>query len=899
MEKWYDKSISGTLGHFRTNANMGLSGNEAAKRQNEHGKNEFAKQERVSLFKAILHQLSDISTIILLLAAALSFGLALRHGEGFIEPIVILSIVILNITLAITQERSAEKALEALTDLNAPNCIVLRDGIRQEIETAELVPGDIISLQLGNMVPADARLLESTNLQIDESALTGESEPSEKDAGILLEGNAAIGDQCNMVFSGCHVTSGHGLAVVTATGMASQIGKIAGYLNNSQKIKTPLQRRLVQVSKSISIIAIGAAVFLLVLGILQGESFWTMVMLAATLAVAAVPETLNLIVTLSLSHGVKNMVKKNALIRKLPAVETLGNTSVICSDKTGTLTQNRMSVQRLWIPGGEAFDAEDKFTQEQGEVLIRFALASNATVQTMEDGSQRIIGNPTEMAIMRLMSEKGYSKESYEQQHPVAGEIPFSSERKMMTVIVREPSGGYIILTKGALDRLPLAPLDEATKKAVADVHESFAGEALRVLALGVRHIDVLPSLDAVDEIERDLSLCGLIGLIDPARPEAAQAVAKAKMAGIRTIMITGDHAATASAIARKIGILKDEKEVITGQQLQNMSDEELCDNIRQYSVYARVSPEDKIRIVEAWQENGEVVSMTGDGVNDTPALKAADVGISMGKSGTEVAKSASDMVLTDDNFATIIDAVEEGRNVYSNIKKTIYFLLVCNISEIVIMLVAQMKGWGIPVTPIMLLLVNVLGDGVPGLYLARETSDPRLMDRGPIRRDESFLRGGLLKVIIRQTIACAAVVLIGYYIGAFVLLPGMSAPSQAIGQTVAFLVLGWTSILHLFTVRSRKSVFKRTIRDNPQLLFSAIAMISMFALLAAFPVVGRFFDLTGIGSLHWLIAAGLSILPTIIAEISKLIDNRTEIREIREYRNRVIRHRAHRDEDF
>lgn len=553
-----------------------------------------------------------------------------------------------------------------------------------------MVPGDIILLHLGSIVPADARLLSSTNLQVDESALTGESEPSEKDANILLQGSVPLGDQLNMVFSSCHVTSGHGTAVVTATGMQTEMGKIAGYLNNSQKIKTPLQQRLERVAKSISMIAVLAAVLLLVIGFLQGESIWVMVMLAATLAVAAVPETLNLIVTLSLSQGVKNMVNKNALIRKLSAVETLGNTSVICSDKTGTLTQNQMTIEKLWIPGNEPFEAGDEFAAGQTELLTLFALASNASVQEEEDGTLTIMGNPTEKAIMRLLHEKGLSKERISEQYRIVGEIPFSSERKMMTIVLEASTGEYLIITKGALDRLPLKAFDEEREKEVDRVHKYFTGEALRVLSLGIRYVNEAPSMDKPEEIERDLELCGLIGLIDPARPEAAQAVEKAKLAGIRTIMITGDHAATASAIARNIGILGENEKVLTGQQLKTMSDEELCRNIHHYSVYARVSPEDKIRIVEAWQENGEVVSMTGDGVNDTPALKAADVGISMGQSGTEVAKSASDMVLTDDNFATIIDAISEGRNVFSNIRKTIYFLLVCNISEIVIMLVAS-----------------------------------------------------------------------------------------------------------------------------------------------------------------------------------------------------------------
>lgn len=899
MKKWYDTDILDALKDFKVSTDTGLSVQEAGNRQIEYGKNVLVAQERESLLKEILHQLGDISTIILLLAAALSFVLALRHGDDFIEPFVILSIVILNTVLAITQERSAENALEVLSCLNSPTCIVLRDGVQQEIETSGVVPGDLIFLKLGDMVPADTRLLESTNLQIDESSLTGESEPSEKDAWIVLQGNVALGDQRNMAFSGCLVTSGHGLGVVTSIGMETQMGKIAGYLNDSQKIKTPLQIRLSKVAKTISMIAIGSAVFLLILGLVQGESFWTMIMLAATLAVAAVPETLNLIVTLSLSQGVKNMVTKNALIRKLPAVETLGSTSVICSDKTGTLTQNKMTIKRLWIPGSNSFEASEQFTVEQEEFIILYAMASNATVQKGDNGSLQFFGNPTEVAIMRLLHEKNFFKDSFEQQYRKVGEIPFSSSRKMMTVILEDPAGGCIVVTKGALDRLPLSSLTEEEKKAIKETHDSFAVRALRVIALGTRHIDTLPTQEQLEDVESDLTLRGIIGLIDPPRPEAAIAVAKAKKAGIRTVMITGDHAETAGAIARDIGICDEHDKVVTGTELQSMTDDELCANIQHYSVYARVSPEDKIRIVEAWQENGAVVTMTGDGVNDTPALKAADVGVSMGKSGTEVAKSASDMILTDDNFATIIDAVAEGRSVYSNIRKTIYFLLVCNISEIVIMLVAQMRGWGIPVTPVMLLLVNVLGDGIPGLYLAKETSDIRMMDRGPIRRDEGFLSGGLLHVIVTQTLACSAVVLTGFYIGAFIHLPGMPLPSHQIGQTVAFLVLGWTSIFHVFTVRSRKSMFKRTIRDNMPLFCSAFIMVSIFGFLVAFPSVGHIFDLYAIGSTHWLIAVGLSLVPTIVAEIGKLIDNHTRIREIYNYRHRVIRHRAHGNDEF
>lgn len=891
MNNWYELPIVQVISELNADPSQGLKNEQISQIQAEKGRNEFAKPKPESLLQSIFRQLKEISTIILLCAAGLSFALALRENSGFLEPAVIMSIVIMNLILALTQERSAERALEALSKLNSPFCIVLRDGVQQKIDTVEVVPGDIIILKTGDMIPADARLIINNNFYVDESSLTGESETVEKDAEAVLEGSIPLGDQFNMVFSGCLVTAGNATAVVVATGMQTQMGKIAGYLNSSQRLRTPLQLRLVKVAKVISTIAIIAAVLLLTLGILQGEDFWTMMLLAVTLAVAAVPETLPIIVTLSLSHGVKNMVAKNALVRKLPAVETLGNTSVICSDKTGTLTQNKMSIRKLWVLGEEPVLAEADLSAAQASFLRMLAMASTAKVETNGEGQVNIIGDPTETAIMRLFSDKGFHKSDIEEQYPKVGEIPFSSERKMMTVVVAGQDGGFIVLTKGALDRLPLDEMSENVQQEINEIHDQFAGGALRIIALASKKVSSLP--DDLEELENGLDFIGFVGLIDPPRPEAIAAVSTAKKAGIRTIMITGDHAATASAIAKDIGIISDNDQIMTGVELAKMPDEELCENIKNYSVYARVSPEDKIRIVEAWQENNEVVAMTGDGVNDAPALSAADVGVAMGQSGTEVAKSAADIVLTDDNFATIIEAVHEGRNVYSNIRKTIYFLLVCNISEIIIMLWAQIMGWGMPVTPVMLLLVNVIGDGVPGLHLSRELSDPRIMDRGPIHRKESFLSGGLLRVIIHQTIACSAVVLIGYYISAFSIVSDNILPSNLVGQTVAFLILGWTSILHIFTARSRKSIFKRTMRDNPNLVISAIGMVLLFTFMALIPPVGRIFGLTAISLNHWLIAIGLTLLPTVVAEIVKLYDNRSDIRESKAYKDRVVKHQS------
>jgi len=873
MNNWYNVDKEAVLKEHNTDAQNGISADEASLRLAKYGQNKFAEKKKESLFTQILRQLKDVSVIILLLAAGLSFALALKEGEGFIEPAVIIAIVIMNVILAVTQERGAERALEALAVLNSPTCFVIRDGVKQEIDTSLVVPGDIIVLKTGGLVPADARILECESFEVDEASLTGESEPSEKTAVTLQKENAPLGDQTNMVFSGCLVAAGHAKAVVCSTGMETQIGKIAGYLRSAKKNKTPLQLRLDKLGKLISGIAIVSAIALLAIGLIQGKEPWHLVLLAVALAVAAVPETLMLIVTLMLMQGVKKMISKNALIRKLQAVETLGSTSVICSDKTGTLTQNKMAVKRLWMYGTPPVGDAEIQSEEQLWFLKKLLLACNVTVEHV-DGEDKIIGDPTEAAIMRLCLQKGLNKKELDADYKRVAEIPFSSARKMMTVVVRKPDGKYLLLTKGAFDNIPYVKKDQNHIKELEDEHNAFAEDALRIITLASKELDALPSKEELDKLESGLVFEGFIGIIDPPRPEAAAAIARAKKAGIRTIMITGDHAATAAAIARELGIIAAKEGIITGAELAKLSDEELYGSIEYYSVYARVTPADKIRIVQAWQRLGAVVSMTGDGVNDAPALKAADVGVSMGINGTEVAKSASDMVLTDDNFSTIVEAVTEGRNVFSNIRKLIYFLVVCNISEVVVMLIGQISGWGIPVTPIMLLLVNVLGDGIPGMALAKEHSDERMMERKPIDRNEGFFSGGLLEVIIRQTAVCSIVVLAGFYIGKFISLSGAHAPSQEIGQTVAFLVLGWTSVLHIFTVRSRKSIFRRSLKDNVQLPLSAAAMFIVLGALAAIPGFNEIFNLYDISGWHWLIAAGLSVIPTIVAEYGKLWDN-------------------------
>ena len=887
LADWCEKSSKTVIEELKSDGGIGLPDSSIADRQSEYGKNQIDEQKGESIGKKVLSNLRDVSAVVLIIAALLSLIMGIHSGEGYVEFFVIIGIVILNIILAVTQEASAEKSLAALKRLSAPSSVVIRDGGQREVDSAELVPGDIMLLRAGDLISADARILESADLAVDESTLTGESMPSEKNADVELRGKTPLADQLNMVFSGCLVTAGRAKAIVTATGMNTQMGHIAAHLNNAQKLRTPLQLRLDKLGKIISLIAILSAIVLFGINLLYGADLWETVFLAISLAVAAVPETLTLIVTLTLAHGVTLLAEKNALIRKLPAVETLGSMSVICTDKTGTLTQNRMAVKRLWLENGGLFNGEDEFLPGQTEFLNKLTLACNASAETQPDGTVRIIGDPTESAILRLFTEKGGDAGELNREYPRVAEISFSSQRKMMTTIHKSPEGGYLVLTKGAFDRIPFADSGQDKLKARRDTHDAFAHDALRIIALGSKRIDSLPDDGHLGEIERDLNFEGIIGIIDPPRPECAAAVVKAKKAGIRTVMITGDHAATAGAIARQIGILAETERILTGAELSEMSDSELIDNVANYSVYARVSPEDKIRIVEAWQEHDEVVAMTGDGVNDAPALKAADVGVSMGITGTEVAKSASDMILTDDNFTTIVEAVHRGRDVFSNIRKTVYFLLVCNFSEIIIMIGAQLMGWGMPLTPIMLLLINVLGDGIPGIQLAYEKSDPRIMQRQPIGRDESLFTG-LNYVIAKQIAAFVIVTWIGYYLGCVRFLSDVCPPSHIAGQTMAFLIVGWTSILHVFTVRSRQSIFIRELTDNPKIIVSAAGMIALFALIVMIPPAADIFGMTPLGMEQWVIVIALSAVPTVTAEIGKFIQNNAEMFR---YRRRIVEH--------
>ncbi|MFS1125107.1 HAD-IC family P-type ATPase, partial [Enterococcus faecalis] len=645
----YKQTIEEVRKVTEADPDTGLSSQEVDERRKKQGLNKFNEAPKESMIKKFFRSLSDFTTIVLLIAAVISFytAFATEHGDLF-EGLLIIAIVVINSVLSIVQEGNAEKALESLQDMNKQTATVIRDGKVTTVESEQLVVGDILVLESGDAISADARLIEASQLRVEESALTGESEAVEKDAAFIAEEDESLGDQLNMVFKGCTVAAGRGKAIVTAIGMATEMGKIADLLNENTMQKTPLQVRLNQLGKRISMIALAAAALVFVIGELQGEPLLEMFMTSISLAVAAVPETLTVIVTLTLAYGVQKMARKHAIIRQLPAVETLGTANVICSDKTGTLTQNEMRVRRVWSKEDEVTNIEDSMTNSAMEILKMAALCTDVTVE-QEDDDLVIKGNPTEVAIVRAVEENYHTKAELEEKYPRVNELPFDSERKMMTT-VHQMGEKYISITKGAFD--VLAPrFSSGDVEQAGIVNDRFGKRALRVIAVGYATYDEEPQDISSEALEKDLRLIGLIGMIDPPRPESKGAIKRAKKAGIKTVMITGDHVVTASAIAKELGILNDPSEALSGSELHQLSDEELDARVKALSVYARVTPEDKIRIVKSWQRTGAVVAMTGDGVNDAPALKASNVGCAMGITGTDVAQSAADMILTDDNF--------------------------------------------------------------------------------------------------------------------------------------------------------------------------------------------------------------------------------------------------------
>lgn len=849
----------------------GITDDEAVKRLQVYGRNELDEGERKTVWGMFLEQFKNVMVIILLVAAAIS---------GFMNELtdtaIILVVVIVNAVLGVMQESKAEKALAALKKMSAPHARVKRNGSVAQINTEDIVPGDIVLLEAGDYVPADMRLLQCASLKIEEAALTGESVPAEKITAAIAKDDIVIGDRRNMAYSGSSVTYGRGTGIVTATGMNTEVGKIAGHLSRSESRETPLQKKLGELSKylTIGIVAISAVIF--TAGVLQGRDYFEMFLTAVSLAVAAIPEGLPAVITIVLAMGVQRMAKRNSIVRKLSAVETLGSTEIICSDKTGTLTQNKMTVKEVYLDG--SVHSADDFTEENGSFAIfahSLVLCNDSKAAGTDGDDAGFIGDPTETALAYFAASKGIRKDRIDRLAPRIDEVPFDSERKLMST-VNQIHGAYRIITKGAPDVLlgrcdrilangEVRTMDGKERDRVAEANGAMAGKALRVLAVAIRDMENIPENVASETVEREMVFVGLVGMIDPPRPEVKEAVRVCAKAGIRPVMITGDHRDTATAIARELGIIKSEDEVITGAQLNKISEEDFETSVAGYSVYARVSSEHKVRIVNAWKKQGRVVAMTGDGVNDAPALKAADIGIGMGITGTDVAKGVSNMVLADDNFATIVIAVEEGRKIFSNIRKTIQFLLSSNLGEVVTLFVATMLNWTI-MFPIHILWVNLVTDTLPALALGVEKAEKDVMGQKPRKAKNSFFSEGFGFSILYQGIFKGFLTLTAYF-------TGLSLYSEATAITMAFATLGLIQLTHSLNVRSNdKSLFRLGVFTN-RYLTGAIAVSALLQVIVI--VVPRFnsiFRVTQLNPAQWgiVLAASLAIIP--IVELAKAI---------------------------
>ncbi len=863
----YDKSKEEVLSCLGVDPQKGLSKEKALELKQKYGENKLREKKKKTLWGRFVEQFKDVMILILIAAAVISFAIAVveRNPKEFFEPALILLIVIINAIMGVMQESKAEKALDALKNMSAPHARVIRDGAEAIIDAKDLVPGDIIRLEAGDFVPADARLLQSVSLKSEESALTGESVPAEKDADAVIPENAPLGDRATMIFSGCSITYGTALAVVTATGMDTEMGKIANLLDNEEETQTPLQEKLANLGKYLGFMAIGACAIIFIVGIANNIPVMEIFMTAVSLAVSAIPEGLPAIVTIVLSIGVQRMVKKNALIRRLPAVETLGSASIICSDKTGTLTQNKMTLTKAYADGEEGTeDISSNSTAKIKELLKYATLCCDGSV-IFENGEEKHIGDPTETAIIVASHKMGMEKDALNNEFPRLGEIPFDSDRKLMSTI-NKVDGKNIVIVKGAFDMITSCCKDGDLEKAKS-ITEKMSENALRVLAVAYKEIDSIPENLTSENLENDLIFMGLVGMIDPPRPEAKEAVALCRRAGIKPIMITGDHIITASAIAKELGILSPEDRAITGAELDKMTDRELDEMVEHIAVYARVSPENKIRIVKAWQRRGQVVSMTGDGVNDAPALKAADIGCAMGITGTDVAKGAADMTLTDDNFATIVDAVREGRGIYANIKKVVGFLLGTNIGEVITVFVAMLLWHKTPLLSMQLLWINLVTDSLPAIALGMEAVEKDVMDKKPKPKDEGIFAHGFGVRIVLQGIMFALLTLIAFYVGE-------KAKGIAGGQTMAFMVLSLSQVVQSFNMRSEHSLFKVGFFTNKK-LNGAVLISLLLVLLVLFTPVKEAFGLIFLTKELYLLALGLVLVPLAVMEIAKAIKSK------------------------
>ena len=898
-EKWFNKTANEVEEYLQTNMEKGLTAEEVKKRQEENGFNELKQAKKKSLFVKFLEQFKDFMIIVLIIAAIVSGVVGVAQGEGITDTIIILIVVIANAIIGVAQEAKAEKSLEALQKLSGHEAKVIRDNTIQTVPARELVEGDIVVLDTGDYIPADLRIFEAVNLKSQEASLTGESVPVEKQSAVIEKDELSIGDRENMLFSSSLVTYGRGKGIVVETGMNTEVGKIAEMLTETEEQETPLQKKLNSLGKTLGIVALIICVVIFIIGIIQGREVISMFMTAVSLAVAAIPEGLAAVSTIVLAIGVQKMVKKNAIVKKLPAVETLGSATVICSDKTGTLTQNKMTVEKIFI-NGETKDLEEYIKIDNSEDVKKLVYANMLCNDTKISGDGTLTGDPTETALVDMAFKLDFDPTVYDRM-PRIEEVPFDSDRKLMTT-VNEVNGKYIVYTKGGVDELlkickgyikdgEIKDNLEEYSKIIKEHNKNMAKEALRVLACSYKEIDHKPTKEDIKNLEKDLIFIGMVGMIDPPREEAKKAVEKCKTAGIKTVMITGDHKITATAIAKKLGILENEDEAITGADLEKISDEDLEKNVRKYSVYARVSPEHKVRIVKAWQKNGEIVAMTGDGVNDSPALKTADIGCAMGVVGTDVAKEAADVILTDDNFATIVSAVEEGRRIYDNILKAIQFLLSSNVGEIIVLFLATLctplfANWfGITdinhleiLLPIHILWINLVTDSLPALALAFDPANKGIMERNPKKANQGVFTKGMTWRVIYQGAMIGFLTLGAFMIGLATTntpIEGLSLDQSKIevGQTMAFVTLALSELVHVFNVRdNKKSIFRTNIFNNSKLILATIASAALMLIILFVPALRNIFSIPVLPSENILELVCLIFAPVVIVEIFKLL---------------------------
>ncbi|WP_071131300.1 cation-translocating P-type ATPase [Enterococcus timonensis] len=878
---FYTMSQDDTLKALQS-SKEGLSQSEVSKRLAEYGPNALDEGKKKSLLVKFFEQFKDFMIIVLLVAAVISAVI----GHEITDAIIILVVVIVNAVFGVFQEAKAEQAIDALKEMASPSANVKRDGHIVTVKSDELVPGDLVLLEAGDVVPADLRIIEGASLKIEEAALTGESVPVEKSATTLTDGETGIGDRVNMAFMTSNVTYGRATGVVVGTGMNTEVGKIAGMLAQADETQTPLKENLNSLGKVLTIAILIVAAVMFVVGIIQGRDVLEMLLTAISLAVAAIPEGLPAIVTIILALGTQKMAKRNAIVRKLPAVETLGSTDIICSDKTGTLTLNQMTVEGLYT-NGKVIPASENVPEE--DLALKVMTFANDTKVSQEGA---LIGDPTETAMVQFAMDRNYPLNAKLKAEPRVAEVPFDSDRKLMSTIHQLENGKFFVATKGAPDVLislcrlveengAQVPLTDAKKKEILTNNTNMAKQAWRVLAMAYKIVDTMPAEMTSEVVEKDLIFAGLVGMIDPERKEAAEAVKVAKSAGIRPIMITGDHKDTAEAIAGRLGIIKpgDDDAVLTGAQLNEMSDEEFAQKASQYSVYARVSPEHKVRIVKAWQKEGKVVAMTGDGVNDAPALKAADIGIGMGITGTEVSKGASDMVLADDNFSTIVVAVEEGRKVFSNIQKTIQYLLSANLGEVLTLFIATMLGWD-TLLPVHLLWINLVTDTFPAIALGLEPAEKDVMDHAPRGRESNFFSGGVFSSVIYQGLTQGFLALFIYQMALlFPAHPGNETLIHGDALTMTFATLGLIQLFHAFNVKSiHQSLFTVGLFRNKTFNWAILLSAVLLAATIVIPGFNNLFRVSHLDTYQWLkvFATSFAIIP--IVEIVKFIQRKMGI---------------------